>query len=37
MEPKGIDKEDEVLDDVAKDGNNEERFSPIVVWEGARK
>ena len=37
MEPKGVDKEYKILDDVAKYGNYKERFSPIGVREGAGK
>ena len=37
MEPKGIDKEYEILDNVAKYGNYEERLSPVGVREGAGK
>ena len=37
MEPKGVDKEYKILNDVAKYGNYKERLSPVGVREGPRK
>ena len=35
MEPEGVDQKDKILDDVAKDGHNEEGLPPEGVGEGA--
>ena len=35
MEPEGVDQKDKILDDVAKDGHNEEGLPPKGVGEGA--